>query len=1037
MKSESFIIILFLIAQISFSQNEITQDKYCLPKVYIDNRFFNNFTYQYQQYIPGTQYQYFEFKDFDVTVLPNRMFFPTINTTQSELSIDVHPMNPEVLFAGANSTDWPVSKLMGTSGYWTENSGNTWKGFDNPPFGANQGDPVHIVGTDGYFYINYISSTGGQEISRSVDNGINWKTFTIAPNPGKIADKNHLMVDKKKGSPYENRLYAGWLDDGGNNHNDVVVVYSANFGQDWSNPVNLSKDHSAALDQGINIQTGPNGEVYATWAVYFDYEPITGEDAIGFAKSTDGGVTWSEPVYIYKANNFGIRYGLPYPCPLPIRVNSFPSMTVDRSGGVYNGNIYIVWTQSGIEPAGIDADIVLIRSEDGGTSWSSPVRINNDALNNGKQQFFPWCSVDQYSGRLNIAFYDNRNTTIDSTGLFIATSVDGGLTFENFQVSDANFHPEPIAGLAPVSRLSSGYQGDYIGIASAGNKAFPAWMDNRTGNYQAWFAEVQFGLTIIHSPYPNTENLKGLFAINATVASQNSLIQSEIKIFWGRGNRNISDSLVMTNSGGGLFNGNIPGDGNPHIYNYFIKAVDNQGKVSTAPSGAPGSFYTFEAAPDMSPPVIYHTPLSDQIMPRWPVSVSADVEDNLGIQSVLCEFKINNEPVSEFPMKSSSNKFYSGLFPDIPVSDGDFIEYRIKATDNSTLHNISYDPESGYNSFKIADAKGKILIVDDEINLDNTSNSFGSSATIFIDALTKANYMVTAKYFDSLDASTLNNYDVVILTAGLKHSAQFNDLAKRAAIGFYSLAGGKTIVEGGDVGFYYNAAPETDAFFRRNVLNDSLWVSDRIGDNLVFINPNHPVFNIPKKITGPVSFKNSAGTGGAARDEVTLVEKKPGVSLLARWSGSMFNGGIIIYSPNYDPEVCRNVFYTFSVSQLAEQNVTATLIENTVAYLMREVYPVGIKFQHQKHTTEIILLQNYPNPFKESTKIKYSISRYSQVQITIIDLLGNEIKTILNGEKQPGTYELTWNAANLPDGIYFCQLKADGYIQTKKMVLMK
>jgi len=87
--------------------------------------------------------------------------------------------------------------------------------------------------------------------------------------------------------------------------------------------------------------------------------------------------------------------------------------------------------------------------------------------------------------------------------------------------------------------------------------------------------------------------------------------------------------------------------------------------------------------------------------------------------------------------------------------------------------------------------------------------------------------------------------------------------------------------------------------------------------------------------------------------------------------------------------------------------------------------------------TSFRLDQNYPNPFNPSTKIKYSIPRSSQVVIEIFDIIGNEIEKLVNEEKTAGTYELTWYAEGLPSGVYFYQLKAGDFIQTKKMVLMK
>ncbi len=83
------------------------------------------------------------------------------------------------------------------------------------------------------------------------------------------------------------------------------------------------------------------------------------------------------------------------------------------------------------------------------------------------------------------------------------------------------------------------------------------------------------------------------------------------------------------------------------------------------------------------------------------------------------------------------------------------------------------------------------------------------------------------------------------------------------------------------------------------------------------------------------------------------------------------------------------------------------------------------------------LEQNYPNPFNPVTTIRYSVPEISKVQIKVYDVLGNEISTLLNEEKHAGTYELTWNAANLPSGVYFYRIQASEFISTKKMILLK
>ena len=83
-----------------------------------------------------------------------------------------------------------------------------------------------------------------------------------------------------------------------------------------------------------------------------------------------------------------------------------------------------------------------------------------------------------------------------------------------------------------------------------------------------------------------------------------------------------------------------------------------------------------------------------------------------------------------------------------------------------------------------------------------------------------------------------------------------------------------------------------------------------------------------------------------------------------------------------------------------------------------------------------ILEQNYPNPFNPKTVIRYSVPHRTVVRIRIIDMLGREVRTIINGEKSAGQYEIEFDARTLPSGLYFYQLKADNFLQTKKLVLL-
>jgi photosystem II stability/assembly factor-like uncharacterized protein len=83
------------------------------------------------------------------------------------------------------------------------------------------------------------------------------------------------------------------------------------------------------------------------------------------------------------------------------------------------------------------------------------------------------------------------------------------------------------------------------------------------------------------------------------------------------------------------------------------------------------------------------------------------------------------------------------------------------------------------------------------------------------------------------------------------------------------------------------------------------------------------------------------------------------------------------------------------------------------------------------------LFQNYPNPFNPTTKISYQIPTSENVKITVYDLLGNEVAELVNENKNVGNYEVEFKANNLSSGVYFYQITAGNFIQSKKMILLR
>lgn len=1062
MKIRFTLIIVIMISIVAMSQSRNTVDPRAWSKIQMDTRAKVTDIQEYKNYVQAPQVPTIHrLKGIEAVVYPNFRPFPTTNSTQSEMSVDISPVNSNIIFCSANATNSPVTTIYGTGVYYTTNAGTTWAGADNPPFGTNSGDPAVSIGTNGNFYVGFIdggANDGGQGVAVSTNNGTNWSRYIVAPKPpstSDLLDKNHLVVDKKAGSPFENRVYAGWtvFVTGSPNNDNIEVRYSTNNGQNWSTGANISSALNAGShNQGINLQTGPNGEVYAAWAVYDQWASGSyGEDAIGFNVSTDGGVTWAVPKKAYAAANFGIRGNLTSKS--SIRVASFPSMAVDRSGGPNNGHIYITWPQRGVTPAGSDPDIVMIKSTDGGATWSTPKRVNDDPLNNGKDQYYPWMTVDQTTGHLYVVFYDSRNTTNDSAGVYIARSIDGGNSFENICVSDRNFKPKTISGLA------SGYQGDYIGIAAHANTVYPYWMEDRTGLYQGWMTKVTFGPIIEHTALGNTENMNGPYQVGAKITSSLPLNTNRVLLYWGRNTGGaITDSVIMTSAGIDSFTANIPGNGLPATYYYYLYAEDTTGGFSTYPAGAPINKFSFVANTDSVPPVITHTALGNQYRETWPANVNAVVTDNIGIDSLKVEYKLKYDgQMRTFTLAQGEGATYSGAFniDTSLIAVGDTIYYKIKAIDAGSLHNIAYlpaegffsfvfvndntlpvvshtplrnqpeirwpavvrvnasdnlgisyvkveydirngiitgnfnlnnvggdlyqgsfnvdtsqivigdtvkyrivvkdisnagnivyHPATGYHTFSIINTLGLVLILNDDNVLEerissakgNTGplpqNPLGASATLIENTLNTAGYVVDNIPFLSADTATFDGYDVIALAAGPKTTTIFESLPIRTAITLYTLRGGKTFVEGGEVGWIYRYSSSTsdkDPFFRRNVLHDSSWVSDVSTGILRKRLPNHQLFNEPNYIQDSLTI-NISTIGG--RDAMRIIPNKRGIFKLGGWYPTYPDtSSIIAYSPTNDPANIRNLTFHFSISNFIDQVAAKKLIENGFALL--------------------------------------------------------------------------------------------------------
>ncbi|RKZ00374.1 MAG: hypothetical protein DRQ13_00570 [Ignavibacteriae bacterium] len=109
----------------------------------------------------------------------------------------------------------------------------------------------------------------------------------------------------------------------------------------------------------------------------------------------------------------------------------------------------------------------------------------------------------------------------------------------------------------------------------------------------------------------------------------------------------------------------------------------------------------------------------------------------------------------------------------------------------------------------------------------------------------------------------------------------------------------------------------------------------------------------------------------------------------------------------------------------------------TFTYSLGSIIPVLVELNEFGVPRDFVLYQNYPNPFNPSTIIKYAVSEERPVSIKIFDLTGREVVTLVNEVKQPGTYQLTFDAGKYASGVYIYQMISGDFVQVKKMSLLK
>ncbi len=214
------------------------------------------------------------------------------------------------------------------------------------------------------------------------------------------------------------------------------------------------------------------------------------------------------------------------------------------------------------------------------------------------------------------------------------------------------------------------------------------------------FEQLPFELDIHHQPLGDTEDINGPYVITAQIAHTFPLETVSLYYKYDQNSDFILAEMRPTQNPN-EYTEDIPGQSHESTIFYYIRVADSLNMENTLPDGAPANSFEFIAGPDIIDPVIVHEPLGNIPDIQWPSTVTATVTDNIGVDSVIVEYRINESPFSSLPLQYVDS---AGTWETIlqgEIESGDIISYRLKAKDSSSNGNISYFPEQGYISFEI------------------------------------------------------------------------------------------------------------------------------------------------------------------------------------------------------------------------------------------------------------------------------------------------------------------------------------------------
>lgn len=401
----------------------------------------------------------------DVSINPNI-------TWNGECSMAINPTNPQNLCVAwmKITSVFPYSLNIVTSR--STDGGQTWSTpLVLPHFGTynSSADPSFAVKNDGTFMLCYIDykatkDSGAVYFVKSNNGGLSWsapvKTIDGAFSSDKTIDRPWMAIDNS-GGPYNGNIYIVTKSIRESPYPHYIrMTKSTNGGLSWSVPKHV--DDSIPSDLVLNSMGVPcvsaDGKLRILYASYAPAKYLF--PRFVYAQSTDGGNTLTYHQVAIIPSNAGLA-----------ATDTLYQPSYHIAANPINANNLIV---SGIDNRNGDPDVLVMYSNDGGQTFSNVVRVNDDAIGNGKGQDMSWADFSP-SGTYCIAWRDRRNGASGQYGnsqLFVSYSKNGGQNFApNIQLS---------TGSSPALPWEDGV--DFLGIAASDSCIHVAWPDYRNNS---------------------------------------------------------------------------------------------------------------------------------------------------------------------------------------------------------------------------------------------------------------------------------------------------------------------------------------------------------------------------------------------------------------------------------------------------------------------------------------------------------------------------------------------------------------------------